>query len=162
MSVLIPGTRETLSVGGLVFTKLSSLIHLFINTTGTNRRASARKIGSGTSSGYSPSGVTFYAKAARCWSAGTAIGQLSLAQTDNDCGTAGTTAFTNPVYFGSESSTAVVHAPFSASASVSQDVVFGSARGANGGKVASTKYLSIDSGGAASSECSTYIFGYEL
>lgn len=160
------GTIPTVTIAGVTFTTNTSFIALFLETAGTNRRASFRKIGSGTASGYAPSGVSFYCKAFKVESIGTVLGMVSAGYNDTDLGTAGTTATTNPVYWGTESSSAPTHAPASISTSPDNqriEVPMGwPTATAQGGKILNAKYGFNDSGGSANTDVAMYVFGYEV
>lgn len=95
MSVLVPGARETITVGNKIFTNLSSLIvlHCYVAASnyGTFRKGRA-------SSGYTPSGSTsFYLHALKFQGFAAANFGAYLVQSDNDCGINTATAPTNAV-----------------------------------------------------------------
>lgn len=148
--VLIPN----LTVAGRVFTDLARLIILIGPTenAASSSRTTLRKP-SGSAGYQVTTGKTLTVYAIRAISTANTFSAF-LAQTDNDVGIAGNTAFTNPVYF--------------AGLSPSTDPVFFATLNAAGYtleiacdfQVVSQKYLSIDSNSAVNSG-SIQAFCYE-
>ncbi len=99
------GTIETLTIGGYVFTNIAGLIVLASKGT-TNGNCTLRKMNPPGSAGYAvTSGKTLTIYAISMLS--NAAMTNSLLYADNDVGLDTATSFTNPVYFGSGSATAV-------------------------------------------------------
>lgn len=152
------GTVDSLTIGGRVFTDLTNLITLTCNTNAASVRSTFRKCGSHVGAGYQvTAGKTLYIYALSLIPFGAGGSEAQLAQTDNDVGLQSNTAFGNPIYFGTESSTIGATGTV-----ISRDGIglIVEIAGAPLGAVAATKYVSADSltttGGAIT------IYGYEV
>lgn len=89
------GTIDTITVGGRVFTNLSTLITLLAHGTAANMHFTARK--PFVASGYAPSGVQFNICAVK-YTTNTNQSEPLLAYGDNDVGQNSSSAMTNAVY----------------------------------------------------------------
>lgn len=150
---LIP-TQATLTVGGRVFTDLANLIVLY-GYADTVSRATLRKMGDQSGAGYQvPVGKTLKVYAMKTVSSDTGGSSVQVAQVDADIGFASATALTNPIYFGTESSTLT-----SANVMINPPGV-GSTHEVSGhplGSVAAGKYVGMDTAGTGSS---LFVYGY--
>jgi hypothetical protein len=120
----------------MVFTRMRSLIRLY--GFGVPNRSTGRKLGSQSGAGYAVTAsktLEIYASEVTPTTASQV--DVNLAQIDNDMGLNTTTAFTNPVHFGSEASGGVqmICAPGTAG-QTKETAVFG--------KVTAGKYLGIN------------------
>lgn len=149
------GNIPTLTIGGRLFTDLTTIIPLYTHvTSGGNRFGTFRKMGAGTGAGYQvTAGKTMIVYASQMANDAAALETASYAQTDADVGLDSATALTNPVYFGSESTTfrAVLGSTTSAAGSVVNLAL--------SGKVAATKYCTAN--GANVSNASHLAWAYE-
>ncbi len=148
----------TLVIGGVYFADTTNLIKLGTQSGGaTNRYASFRKMGAQAGAGYTPSGTKYYMNhAVVCNPLSTTAGQFSVAAADNDSGGAGTTAPTNPIYFGGESNSLALNLQQISYAQLSTySFPFH-------GKVGNGKYMTLVGDGTASSNLSVLAFGYEV
>lgn len=142
------GTIPTLTVGGRVFTDLSTLITVvgsIVQATGTNSTCRAPV----ATAGYQvTTGKTYTIWAASYVSH--VVGVFQLLYTDNDTGTPGATAFTNPKYYNSDSANPIFITAASVS-TVSREVFFA---------VPALKYVSLLTG-TGSMVGSCWFYGYE-
>ncbi len=145
-------TQATLTVGGRVFTDLTNLITLIATPNSGGRHSTFRKEGSGSSTGYTPSGAKkFRVAAVRVISQSSTGTVFQLCQMDTDIGALVATAFSNPIYMGMESSVAndaaATLAAYGAITEFNPNFVI------NNGK-----YMGID---GATIEMSVRVYGYE-
>lgn len=147
------GLTDYMICAGRLYTDLTNIIALHATTSATaNNKSTFRKIGSGSGAGYAVTGgKTLAISSGRFNPASTSDTQVSIAQSDNDVGEGGSsTSLTNPIFFGTESSTSIPFAEFTVVNSLFE-IYF------HAGKVASTKFCSI----ASNNGMHSVIFGYE-
>ncbi len=146
------GVIDTLTIGGRVFTDLTTILCLYTKGTSTNR-CTFRLYGSQSGAGYVVTGgKTLRIYAYYLQSPSASVVSALIAQTDNDIGLGAATAFSNPIYFGTESSTTADPIQIPAATTQSQAA-------SPLGKVLAGKYLSLDNNGGGTSLVTAY--GYE-
>lgn len=152
MSVLIPGARAVLEVGGRVFTDLTNLIILRAKTTsGTN--SSFRT--SGGSGGYQvTTGKTLTIRTIRQFQDAAVSNPWSLLYSDNDMGFATATAPTNPIYSYGQTSTSTPFVNSSAGATGERQFHTNFA-------VPATKYVGVTAAEATATK-DYEAYGYEV
>lgn len=159
------GNIDTLAVGGRVFVDVStttsagSLIILFGSLGGTtNIYSGLFKMGSQTASAYQVTTGKTYRVAVVKGIARAAVAEslFGPGQADNALGLATSSTPTNPIYFGSEGSSAS-HNMFSVANTVGSTVEMPCY-----GSIASQKYGFFKSGGNASSDLACFTYGYEF
>jgi len=103
MSVLVPSARNTLEVGGRVFTDLVNIKVLWARVTSTNYTTMRRSSGS---AGYQvTAGKTLRVSGVDLWqnvSTTTAAEAAIIGYADNDLGVNGASTPTNPIYPGND------------------------------------------------------------
>lgn len=151
------GTIDTLTVGGRVFSNLSSLIQLYgCVLSATNRYTSFRK--PNTTSGYAPSGVTFRVCAITAQSYITNTqNAASIYYADNDSGIASTTAPVNPVYVGgSAGNSGLISELLAATTTVGDETIY-----ILDFVIPSGKFLGVDNN-AQANQVVYKVYGYEV
>lgn len=149
------GMVDYMSVGGVVFTDLTNLISLSSGfSTSSNKNAALRK---NSSSGYQvTAGKTYTIRAVQAnVYVAEATASVRLLYADNDVGLPGTTAFTNPIYYGTYAGTSTQYVTNCIDATTTgvreRAIIFG---------VAAQKYACIDfTGSTGVGQFATY--GYE-
>ncbi len=145
------GTIPTLTVGGRVFTDLDTLITLVAKCSGN--QSTLRKSGAQAGAGYPVTALkTLNIYALRIIPTGATAGGF-IGQSDSDSGLSASSALTNPIYFGTESSVATSDILQASGANTITEMA-----GNPLGKVLAGKYLTID---ANSAGLFVWAFGYE-
>lgn len=152
------GNVQTMTVGGSLFVDTTNIIILFGGTDGaTNVNSGSRKFGAQGGVTYQvTTGKTLIINAYRGIQLGSAGNDSSMAQVDNSTlGFNVSTALTNPIFFGSESST--YKSLFYVTSTIGSTFEHGSVAG----KVAALKYLAFQQSATANSSLSHFAYGYE-
>lgn len=151
-----PGVSSSVYIGGRTITDNGNLKILYAApSSGAGVRSTARLMGAKTGAGYQvPVGKTFQIKAFRAFSQSAAADNFGIAQVDADTGLTGAaTAFTNPVYAGSGSTT--VDTIGSIPSGIGQTIEVAIEH-----SIAAQKFIGVQCGGSA--ELRVLIYGYEV